>query len=65
MANKSDNLKPFKLIGSKPLASRPLSVKVAPELQSAIRSLPNASGWLRRIIEEAARVEGIYQGEDE
>ena len=64
MANKLDNLKPFKRIGSKPLNYRPLSVKVVPELDEAVRSLPDSNAWLRRVIEAAARAEGIYQGDE-
>ena len=64
MPNKLDNLKPFKPIGSRSLSSRPLSVKVAPELDEAVRSLPDSAAWLRRVIEAAAKAEGIYQGED-
>lgn len=64
MANKLDNLKPFKPIGEKALSHRALSVKVTPELDRAVRSLPDRSAWLRRVIEAAARAEGIYQEKD-
>jgi hypothetical protein len=52
-------------MGKKALASKPLCVKIPTCLDQAVRSLPDTAAWLRRVIEEAARAEGIYQGEDE
>ena len=63
--NKLDNLQPYQPIGKKALASKPLCVKVAVELDKAVRSLPDTATWLRQVIEEAARAEGIYAGEED
>ncbi|MGI8504521.1 MAG: hypothetical protein ACR2LR_25840 [Hassallia sp.] len=63
--NKLDNLQPYQPMGKKALASKPLCVKVSLELDQAVRSLPDTSAWLRRVIEEAARAEGIYDGEED
>ena len=39
------------------LASLALSARVPLEIDAAVRSLPNRSAWLRRVITEAARRE--------
>jgi hypothetical protein len=44
-------------IGDEPLAGKALSVKVAPDVDALVRSLPNRSEWLRRVITEAAEKE--------
>jgi len=54
-----ENLKPMPRLGSEPLASQPLCVKVPKEVDQAVRSLPNYSSWLRRVISEAAAKELI------
>lgn len=48
----------FKPQGEKPLSGR-LFVRVPPELETAIRSIPNSPAWLRRVIAEAAKRERI------
>ena len=58
--NKLDNLEPFKPMGDEPLARRPICVKLPTELDQAIRSLPDTSGWMRSVLEAAARETGIY-----
>lgn len=65
MANRLDNLKPFKPDGEKALAQKPLCVKLPSNLDSVVRALPNTSAWVRQVIAEAAIAEGIYQGEAE
>lgn len=65
MADKRDNLKHFKPTGSKALANKPLCVKLPICLDQAVRSLPDTARWVRQVIEEAARAEGIYQGEND
>lgn len=65
MANKLDNLKHFKPVGSKALANKPLCVKLPICLDQAVRSLPDTAKWVRQVIEEAARAEGIYEGEND
>jgi hypothetical protein len=50
-------LKPAPMVGDKPLDPRPLTVKVDPGIAEVVRSLPNASAWLRRVIGEAAQRE--------
>lgn len=54
-----ENLKkaPFKPVGEKALASKPVAVKLPQDIDEAVRSLPNPSEWLRRVIVEAARQE--------
>lgn len=52
-----ENLKPMPRLGSEPLASQPLCVKVSKEVDAAVRSLNNPSEWLRRVIIEAAQRE--------
>jgi hypothetical protein len=39
------------------LASLALSARVPLEIDAAVRSLPNRSAWLRRVITEAAKRE--------
>jgi hypothetical protein len=52
-----DNLRPMPLSGEIPLAEKPLSARVEPEIDQAVRSLANPSAWMRRVITEAARRE--------
>lgn len=63
--NKLDNLQPYKPMGKKALASKPLCVKLPAKLDQAVRSLPDTATWVRQVIEEAARAEGIYDGEED
>jgi hypothetical protein len=62
MSNKLDNLQPFKPEGETALASQPLCVKVNREIDAKVRSLPNKSTWLRRVITEAVLRELISEG---
>ncbi|MGK7874106.1 MAG: hypothetical protein AB4426_12570 [Xenococcaceae cyanobacterium] len=60
-ARSLENLKknPMPRLGDKPLASRPLSVKVPPDIDKAVRKLSNPSDWLRKaIIEKLERSKG-------
>jgi len=45
------------------IAKRPLAVKVLEEVDSAIRSLPEPSAWLRRVICDAANRELLNQSQ--
>ena len=63
--NKLDNLRPYQPVGKKALASKPLCVKLPVALDQSIRDLPDTATWMRRVIEKAARAEGIYQGEND
>jgi hypothetical protein len=62
MSNKLDNLQPFKPEGETALASQPLCVKVNREIDAKVRSLPNKSTWLRRVITEAVQRELMGEG---
>lgn len=63
--DKLDNLQPYQPMGQKALASKPLCVKLPVGLDEVIRSLPDTPAWVRQAIEEAARKQGIYQGEQD
>ena len=52
-----ENLKAMPRLGSEPLASKPLCVKVPQSVDDAIRSLDSPSEWLRRVITDAAERE--------
>jgi hypothetical protein len=52
-----ENLKPMPRLGTESLASQPLCVRVPQEVDAAVRSLPDTSAWLRRVITEAAQRE--------
>jgi hypothetical protein len=56
---KLDNLKsiPRQDETTERLADHNLGVRVAVDIDAAVRSLPNRSAWLRRVITEAARRE--------
>ncbi|MCS6781905.1 MAG: hypothetical protein NZ482_01810 [Gloeomargarita sp. SKYG98] len=53
---KIENLKPFRPMGEQALKGR-LFVRVTSEIEEAVKSLEDASGWLRRVITEAAQRE--------
>lgn len=61
MGSKLDNLQPFKPMGEVALASKPLCVKVAPEVDAILRSLPDRSGFIRDAIKEKLQREGLMQ----
>ncbi|MBG1259647.1 hypothetical protein [Nostoc commune] len=63
--NKLDNLKPFKPLGEQALAENPLCVKVDPEIDKAIRAMPERSKWLRNAIETAAIEQGLVPVKDD
>lgn len=53
-----DFLTRFQVQGEKPLTSSPMSVRLPPELDAIVRSLPNRTAWLRdAIIEKLQREE--------
>jgi hypothetical protein len=45
-----------------PLAEVSIQVRLTQPIDAAVRSLPNRSAWLRRIITEAAQRELLDQG---
>jgi len=45
------------------LASGMLSARVAVDIDAAVRSLPNRSGWLRRVITEAVQRELLNENQ--
>lgn len=49
----------FKQVGDKPLSPKlsPINVRLTPDIDQLVRSLPNRSEWLRRVISEAAQQE--------
>jgi len=53
-------LKPFKPKGEKPMSGR-LFVRVTPEIEQAVKSLPDSPEWLRRVITEAVKRELLGQ----
>jgi hypothetical protein len=57
MGDKLDNLKPFTPEGEEALSRKPLCVKLDREIDEKVRSLPNKSAWLRRVITEAVQKE--------
>jgi hypothetical protein len=46
-----------------PLAASALMARVPIQIDAAVRSLPNRSAWLRRVITEAAQRELMKDGE--
>jgi hypothetical protein len=56
---KPENLKPLPRCddSTEPLANAILAVRVSTDIDSLVRSLPNKSAWLRRVITEAAQRE--------
>jgi hypothetical protein len=52
----------FVSLGDEPLADKALSVRVEQDVDRAVRSLPNRTQWLRRVITEAAQRELLDQG---
>jgi hypothetical protein len=59
-----DNLKPAPRLGDDPLALAPLQVRVPVEVDRAVRSLPNRSAWMRRVLVEAAERELMSEAGD-
>ncbi len=54
---KLENLKPFSPIGSEALADKQIQVRLPKDVDEAVRSLPDKTDWLRRVIVEAAKRE--------
>lgn len=52
-----ESLKSFPRVTDEPLSKKPLCVKVEQSIDDAVRSLPNPSDWLRRVITEAVKKE--------
>jgi hypothetical protein len=46
-----------------PLADRKVQVRLTQEVDTAVRSLPSMTAWLRRVITEAAKRELMKDGE--
>jgi len=57
--NRRDIETRFKQVGDKPLSPKlsPINVRLTPDIDQLVRSLPNRSEWLRRVITEAAKKE--------
>lgn len=57
--NRRDIETRFKQVGDKPLSPKlsPINVRLTPDIDQLVRSLPNRSEWLRRVISEAAQQE--------
>ena len=54
----------FKPLSEQPMADKALSVRVAQDVDAAVRSLPDRASWLRRVITEAARRELMNEPND-
>jgi hypothetical protein len=68
MANlkpKTEYLRPIQRMDDteEPLAALALSARVPAQIDAIVRSLPNRSAWLRRVITEAAQRELLKEGE--
>ena len=63
--NRRDIETRFKQVGDKPLSPQlpPINVRLTPDIDQLVRSLPNRSEWLRRVITEAAKKELISEQE--
>ena len=48
---------------TEPLAEKLLCVRLTHSVDAAVRSLPNMSAWVRRVISEAAERELMSDGE--
>lgn len=46
--------KQYKVKGDRPLAKNPLTVRVPEDVDEYIRSLPNKSQWLQKVLTDAA-----------
>ena len=64
MPKRVEQLTPFKPMGEVSLASKPLCVKVPPEIDAIVLRLPDTSAWLRRVITEAAERELLQPDQD-
>jgi hypothetical protein len=60
-----DNLRPTPRMDetTDPLAASALMARIPVHIDAVVRSLPNRSAWLRRVITEAAQRELIKGGE--
>jgi hypothetical protein len=58
-----DNLKPLAPIGEEALSTQNLAVKLPKNIDALVRSLPNRSAWMRRVLVEAAERE-LVGGDD-
>jgi hypothetical protein len=54
----------FKPLSDEPMAERALSVRVARDVDEAVRAVPDRASWLRRVITEAARRELMGEPND-
>lgn len=54
-----DFLTRFQVQGEEPLTSSPMSVRLPPELDAVVRSLPNRTAWLRDAIIEKLQREAL------
>jgi hypothetical protein len=48
---------------TEPMAKKNIQLRLTESIDSAVRSLPNRSAWLRRVITEAAQRELMKDGE--
>jgi hypothetical protein len=49
--------------GTEPLSEKLTCVRLTQSIEDSLKSLPNKSAWLRRVITEAAQRELIKDGE--
>jgi hypothetical protein len=57
MKRKGNYKTPFVKFYKEEMAESPLSVRVSVEIDQYVRSLPNRTEWLRKVIEEAVERE--------
>jgi hypothetical protein len=52
-----ENIMPFAKVCDEPLSKENLAVKLPSRIDVVVRSLPNRSAWMRRVLVEAAERE--------
>ena len=57
MKIRGDQLTRYKTTCTEKLAKKPISVVLPEETDNFVRSLPNRTDWLRKVIEDASRKE--------
>lgn len=58
---RADHLKEkqFKVSGDRPLAKTPITVRLPQDVDDYIRSLPDKTKWLQKVLSDAAAAENI------
>jgi len=54
----------FKPLSDEAMADKALSVRVAQDVDAAVRAVPDRATWLRRVITDAARQELMNEPND-